>query len=54
MRRPRRRGGRDGQAPRDASVASAAGKTVRCVQLPNVNDGVLPATVMHVLAVAAG
>ncbi|WP_211268897.1 glycoside hydrolase family 3 C-terminal domain-containing protein [Actinoplanes subtropicus] len=36
------------------SVALRAGKTVRYLQLPNVNDGVLPGNVMHVFAVATG
>jgi beta-glucosidase len=36
------------------SVASQPGKTVRCLQLPDVNDGVLPGNVMHVFALSIG
>jgi len=36
------------------SVALQPGKTIRYLQLPNVNDGVIPGNVMHVFAVAAG
>jgi beta-glucosidase len=37
-----------------ASVPLQAGKTIRYLQLPNVNDGVLPGNVMHVFAIATG
>ena len=36
------------------SVALQAGKTIRYLQLPNVNDGVIPGNVMHVFAIATG
>lgn len=36
------------------SVALQPGKTIRYLQLPNVNDGVIPGNVMHVFAVAVG
>jgi beta-glucosidase len=36
------------------SVPLQAGKTVRYVQLPNVNNGVLPGNAMHVFAVSIG
>jgi beta-glucosidase len=49
-------GGRQGQTVSlyYTSVALQAGKTVRYLQLPNVNDGVLPGNVMHVFAIATG
>ncbi len=37
-----------------ASVPLQAGKTIRYLQLPNVNDGVLHGNVMHVYAIATG
>jgi hypothetical protein len=37
-----------------ASVPLQPGKTIRYLQLPNVNDGVIPGNVMHVFAVATG
>jgi beta-glucosidase len=36
------------------SVALQPGKTIRYLQLPNINDGVTPGNVMHVFAVAVG
>ncbi|GIF08253.1 hypothetical protein [Actinoplanes siamensis] len=36
------------------SVTLQPGKTIRYLQLPNVNDGMTPGNVMHVFAVAVG